>query len=274
LLSANRFTVFDERGVSKRATAVEDTYAEDIIWYEPDGVIQGRAALNARASELQTQSLGFKFRADGIMSVSQNIGMLRWCFGPEDKPDNPPRWGWVYNEEEARRIKDQKGYNKIKDACKRARDDGLSWIWVDTNCIDKTNSAELSEAINSMYQWYQKAQVCYAFLADVPPSSQEDYVREGSKFRRSRWFTRGWTLQELIAPNICCFLRFVDADMEKGRNHEDHSRDYKYSSGDSHTPTTTNLLWGARKHCGDHVLGFNSNDDSHGRHGLLSHEPV
>ena len=87
LLSANLFGVFDERDASKRATAVDDTYAEDIIWYEPDGVIQGRAALNARASELQTQSPGFKFRADGIMSVSQNMGVLRWYFGPEDKPD-------------------------------------------------------------------------------------------------------------------------------------------------------------------------------------------
>jgi hypothetical protein len=87
LLSANLFGVFDERDASKRATAVDDTYAEDIIWYEPNGVIQGRAALNARASELQTQSPGFKFRADGIMSVSQNIGVLRWYFGPEDKPD-------------------------------------------------------------------------------------------------------------------------------------------------------------------------------------------
>ena len=87
LLSANLFRVFDERDTSKRATAIQDTYAEDVIWYEPDGIIQGRAALNARASELQTQSPGFKFRADGIMSVSQNMGVLRWYYGPEDKPD-------------------------------------------------------------------------------------------------------------------------------------------------------------------------------------------
>ena len=87
MLSANLFGVFDERDASKRATVVDDTYAEDIIWYEPDAVIQGRAALNARASELQTQSPGFKFRADGIMSVCQNMGVLRWYFGPEDKPD-------------------------------------------------------------------------------------------------------------------------------------------------------------------------------------------
>ena len=87
LLSANLFAVFDERDASKRVTAVQDTYAEDIIWYEPDRVIEGRAALNARASELQTQSPGFKFRADGVMSVTQNMGVLRWYYGPDDKPD-------------------------------------------------------------------------------------------------------------------------------------------------------------------------------------------
>jgi hypothetical protein len=84
MLFANLLGVFDERDPSKRATAVEDTYAEDVIWFEPDGVIHGRTALNARASELQTQSPGFHFSADGIMSVSQNVGVLRFCFGPEN----------------------------------------------------------------------------------------------------------------------------------------------------------------------------------------------
>jgi hypothetical protein len=88
LLSANLFNVFDERDASKRSTAVQDTYSDDIIWYEaPDNVIQGRAALNARASELQAGFPGFKFSADGIMSVSQNVGMLRWHYGPEERPD-------------------------------------------------------------------------------------------------------------------------------------------------------------------------------------------
>ena len=88
LLSANLLSVFDERDTSKRATAVQDTYAEDIIWYESnDKIIQGRAALNDRAAELQTQTPGFKFHADGIMSVGHNVGVLRWYYGPEDKPD-------------------------------------------------------------------------------------------------------------------------------------------------------------------------------------------
>ncbi|KAH8901906.1 HET-domain-containing protein [Coniochaeta sp. PMI_546] len=83
-------------------------------------------------------------------------------------------------------------YSKILGACDQARvEDGLEWVWVDTCCIDKSSSAELSEAINSMFQWYNKARVCYAYLSDVQNETQ---------FTFSRWFTRGWTLQELLAP--------------------------------------------------------------------------
>lgn len=70
-------------------------------------------------------------------------------------------------------------------------------------CIDKTSSAELSEAINSMFRWYQNAQACYAYLADV--SSDSGPSQEPSEFSKSRWFTRGWTLQELIAPSNVVF---------------------------------------------------------------------
>src|SRR6266516_4759294 len=65
------------------------------------------------------------------------------------------------------------GYTKITWCCSQARLDGFEYVWIDTCCIDKTSSSELSEAINSMYQWYQNAQVCYAYLTDVP--SGEDY---------------------------------------------------------------------------------------------------
>ncbi|KAF3003092.1 hypothetical protein E8E13_007957 [Curvularia kusanoi] len=83
------------------------------------------------------------------------------------------------------------GYEKIVFCGRQAAEDGLDYFWVDTCCIDKTSSAELSEAINSMYVWYQAARVCYAYLSDV--TSIEPRLE-------SRWFTRGWTLQELIAP--------------------------------------------------------------------------
>jgi len=78
--------------------------------------------------------------------------------------------------------------------------------WIDTCCIDKTSSAELSEAINSMYRWYQRSQVCYAYLVDVPDATA-DHSRPDSLFQQSKWFTRGWTLQELLAPT---FVEFYD----------------------------------------------------------------
>jgi hypothetical protein len=104
---------------------------------------------------------------------------------------------------------EKKGFKKIKECCRIAAEDGFEYAWVDTCCIDKTSSAELSEAINSMFRWYRNAEVCYAFLSDVP--SDEDPQEEGSAFRYSRWFTRGWTLQELIAP---AHLTFLGSDWE------------------------------------------------------------
>ena len=90
------------------------------------------------------------------------------------------------------------GYTKIRHACKDALQRGIDYVWVDTCCIDKTSSAELSEAINSMFRWYRTAKVCYAYLADVPDVT--DVHAPESAFARSRWFSRGWTLQELLAP--------------------------------------------------------------------------
>lgn len=90
---------------------------------------------------------------------------------------------------------------KIRKCCELAAELGYYWIWVDTCCIDKTSSAELAEAITSMYSWYSGAGMCIAYLADVP-DDMVDPTAPGSAFRRSRWFRRGWTLQELVAPSI------------------------------------------------------------------------
>lgn len=95
------------------------------------------------------------------------------------------------------------GYEKVKNCCSVAAAHGFEFVWIDTCCIDKTSSAELSEAINSMYRWYQDAEVCFAYLTDTP---FRDPYCIGSEFARSRWFTRGWTLQELIAPSNVIFL--------------------------------------------------------------------
>ncbi|KAL5318058.1 hypothetical protein ACEPPN_015162 [Leptodophora sp. 'Broadleaf-Isolate-01'] len=96
------------------------------------------------------------------------------------------------------------GYGKIQFCGDQAKRDGLQYFWVDTCCIDKSNSTELAEAINSMFRWYHDATKCYVYLPDVSrprtdsaDGSNEDWV---SIFRKSEWFRRGWTLQELIAP--------------------------------------------------------------------------
>jgi ankyrin repeat protein len=91
------------------------------------------------------------------------------------------------------------GYKKVNQTCLIAKSHGFDYIWIDTCCIDKTSSAELSEAINSMYHWYQESGICYVYLADVS-------INATDRLSNSRWFTRGWTLQELIAPSIVIFL--------------------------------------------------------------------
>lgn len=91
------------------------------------------------------------------------------------------------------------GFLKVFHTCERALRDGYTYVWIDTCCIDKSSSAELSEAINSMFKWYQQAEICYAFFSDVDSSMHARSHQ--STLHRSRWFSRGWTLQELIAPH-------------------------------------------------------------------------
>lgn len=97
----------------------------------------------------------------------------------------------------------RQAYGKVVNAMQQAASDGFAYIWIDSCCIDKSSSAELSEALNSMYAWYQRSDACYAFLEDVPPKDSEHF---SSAFAESRWFTRGWTLQELLAPMYIVFF--------------------------------------------------------------------
>ncbi|KAH8598522.1 heterokaryon incompatibility protein-domain-containing protein [Bisporella sp. PMI_857] len=109
--------------------------------------------------------------------------------------------------EEGKTDKPGIGSIKLQRSCKQAEKDGLGYIWIDTCCIDKTDSVELGEAINSMFRWYKKADRCYAYLLDV--TSDENPRNLRSEFRKSRWFKRGWTLQELLAPQK---LQFYSSD--------------------------------------------------------------
>ncbi|KAH7145549.1 heterokaryon incompatibility protein-domain-containing protein [Dactylonectria estremocensis] len=98
------------------------------------------------------------------------------------------------------------GWTKIVGFCKavvKFFPEPLEYVWVDTCCIDKTSSAELSEAINAMFRWYQLAQCCFAYLEDVSHGASGPV---GDVFEASRWFTRGWTLQELLAPRAVDFF--------------------------------------------------------------------
>ncbi|KAI4919175.1 hypothetical protein J4E85_009432 [Alternaria conjuncta] len=97
--------------------------------------------------------------------------------------------------------KQKAGWRKIDLSCKQAKEDGYDYVWCDTCCIDKNSSAELSESINSMFRWYQEAEKCYAFLEDI---------QEVEELTKAKWFTRGWTLQELIAPKSLVF--YVSCD--------------------------------------------------------------
>jgi hypothetical protein len=98
----------------------------------------------------------------------------------------------------------KEGYQKLRFCAKQAKRDGLDYFWVDTCCIDKSNNTELTEAINSMFRWYQNAEKCYVYLSDVEFNTSDAGIESSRRwkpaFRKSRWFTRGWTLQELLAP--------------------------------------------------------------------------
>jgi len=95
----------------------------------------------------------------------------------------------------------KKGFFKVLKTCAQAKADKISHVWIDSCCIDRSNITELSESINSMYRWYENAKFCYVFLEDVHSGQAIE-----DQFVDSRWFTRGWTLQELLAPRMLIFF--------------------------------------------------------------------
>ncbi|KAI1098907.1 HET-domain-containing protein [Jackrogersella minutella] len=137
-------------------------------------------------------------------------------------------------------------YSKIEGCCQQAAKDGLHYVWIDTCCIDKSSSAELSEGINSMFQWYKNSIICYVYLSDV--STYDDPFSISSEFRSSRWFTRGWTLQELLAPTELVFFDITWNEINIGRIH-------RYSRGP----------W-----AGQNTIGVSNQEYYSNRLGLLS----
>ncbi|KAN0068322.1 HET domain containing protein [Elaphomyces granulatus] len=116
------------------------------------------------------------------------------------------------------------GYNKIRFCGEQASRDGLQYFWIDSCCIDKSSSTELQEAINSMFRWYRDAAKCYVYLADVSRSADvnSSQLLMESSFWKSRWFTRGWTLQELVAPASVEFFSKEGEQLGNKRSLERH----------------------------------------------------
>ncbi|KAF5716700.1 heterokaryon incompatibility protein [Fusarium mundagurra] len=138
-------------------------------------------------------------------------------------------------------------YHKIHQFSLMALQAGYEYIWVDTCCIDKSSSAELQESINSMYRWYMESEVCYAYLSDVSTSTDcERHKGSASSkpwtesFRNSEWFTRGWTLQELLAPRD---LIFFDKDWIRCGNRVELQDDIQAATGID----ATSLMRASRK---------------------------
>ena len=114
----------------------------------------------------------------------------------------------ILQERRVQGLMKKQGFVKVTMFCERVKNTraAIKWVWVDSCCIDKTSSAELSEAINSMFQWYKRSVECWVHLADA--SLSDDGVDTTAPLEKSRWFNRGWTLQELIAPNHVHFFSY------------------------------------------------------------------
>jgi hypothetical protein len=132
---------------------------------------------------------------------------------------NVPRYAaashrWVepteatFSDVRKQRNTDTLGYKKVEGFASflRAHAPDIDWLWIDTCCVDQKSSQEVNEAVNSMFNWYKRAAVCIAYLADVRSSADTQSDDCMSEFQKSVWFTRGWTLQELLAPEIVIFL--------------------------------------------------------------------
>ena len=148
-----------------------------------------------------------------LLAVSDDGSFIQKRFA---KNDIPPyailshRWSTHEDDEitfkeitEGTYDKKKSGYNKLQFCSVRAKLDGLDYFWVDTCCIDQSDQNELSVAIYSMFRWYQKAFKCYVYLADIYIGDRDDQstiAAKESALSKSEWFSRGWTLQELLAP--------------------------------------------------------------------------
>ena len=146
-----------------------------------------------------------------------------WEIDKENEVSYQDAAAGILKRTDKRKSKNKAGFKKIRFCAEQAAIDGLQYFWVDTCCIDKRNNTELSKAITSMFRWYQSAARCYVYLSDVSMQDNNNNNNNNTDnlhpngawklaFRKSRWFTRGWTLQELIAPTS---VEFFSAEGER-----------------------------------------------------------
>lgn len=145
-------------------------------------------------------------------------------------------------------------YPKVVDSCHLAKSQGYDWIWIDTCCIDKSSSTELSEAINSMYGYYEKSAVCFAYLADVDVDMSSPKQELADALTESRWFTRGWTLQELIAPSSVEFFNKSWAVIGNKTSLSSHLEDITSIPAAIFSPSWYNLCKGGLARQSLHLL--------------------
>ncbi|KAF5347667.1 hypothetical protein D9758_014873 [Tetrapyrgos nigripes] len=127
---------------------------------------------------------------------------------------------------DAKKSRGGPGWQKLEASRRFALDRGFEYIWNDTCCIDKESSAELTESLNSMFKYYEDSSLCVAFISDVSSSMAEETARK-EEFKQSRWFSRGWTLQELIAPADIVFVdrSWVEIGLKSDPDMEDLIRE-------------------------------------------------
>jgi hypothetical protein len=184
---------FNDNEIPKYAILSHTWGADEVSYQEFVWISKARALSNLIQSS--ASSAGQDAQATLILAAMEV--MIR---GNSAMPS-----GSVSEEDLMKRV----GYSKIIHAAEQARSQGCNYIWVDTCCIDKSSSAELQEAINSMFRWYRNAEVCIVYLGDVKPPHRHSYTTASDVARAAlkscRWVRRGWTLQELIAPVVCRF---------------------------------------------------------------------
>ena len=182
-------------------------------------LINSRAILQAEDSFNNRKKLDPKtellVELFGPQLYQNQYAILSHCWGVSDDEEREVMFKEMkklttMNKARRNEIRNRSGYKKILDTCTQAQKDHLDWVWIDTCCINKESSSELSEAINSMHQWYANSKICYAYLHDVDDSSGFPVHRDEAKFGEfngwPKWFSRGWTLQELVAPNLLHFF--------------------------------------------------------------------